>query len=145
FRGDAELEHVLVVRRKRVHPRVLQNPRLERNVQEIAVHRIRLFGRRLHRNPFLLAIGNHLRGPETGRETAPPATVRSPATPAPAPPPSTRTAPGRCPCRSPRGPAHRPFPSGQPQSFPWRSMAARCWCQESIGSHRPPPPGSSGK
>src|ERR1700677_4184755 len=43
------------------HPRVFQNPRPERNVQKVPIHRIRLPGRRLHRDALFLAILDHLR------------------------------------------------------------------------------------
>ena len=60
FWGDREFEHGLVRRVESVHPRVLEDTSLERNVQEVAVGGVRLLGAGFDRDLVISAISDHL-------------------------------------------------------------------------------------
>ena len=111
--GDTDRVNIaLVGRGKRVEPRVFEDAGLVRDVQKIAVHRIRLLRAGLHGDALLLRNKRSSpRGRETARGTAHRATARSPPAPARARRRSVRSAPGRCPCPSRRGRWHRAFSS----------------------------------
>ena len=42
--GDTEFEHLLVIRGEGVHPRIFKDAGLERDMEEVAVHRVGLLG-----------------------------------------------------------------------------------------------------
>ena len=56
----AQLVHALVLRRGGVEPRVLEHAGLERDVQQVAIHRVRLFHAGLDRDFFGHAVVDHL-------------------------------------------------------------------------------------
>ena len=60
---DAQLVHLARLRRTGVEPRVFEDAALERDVQKVAVHRIRLLRARGDGDVMLLGEGDHLRAP----------------------------------------------------------------------------------
>ena len=63
FRSDGEFEHRLVFRAKRVEPRIFHNSCFVGNVEQIAVHRIRLFHARFDGKPLRHAVIDHFLAP----------------------------------------------------------------------------------
>ena len=59
FRRDGEFEHRLVLRRGRIEPRIFQNAGLVGNMEEIAIHRIRLLEGSFDRDLMLRAVSDH--------------------------------------------------------------------------------------